>query len=369
MKKSLASIEIRQIVKELQSLIGSKLDTIYHPKEGELYLLFHITGEGKKILKIISGKFFYITSSRPIAGEPSGFCLLLRKHIDNARVKEIRQLESERIVAVTFEKEEQKKLYIELFGRGNIILCDKDNNIIGALSYPSFKDREIKAKKRYEYPKMKLNLFSMSEKEFASLLKASSLALVKCLAIEVGMGGPYAEEICRTADIPKDTAPSSLTAAQQESIFRCIRDLLSKNPSPIILLEGGEAQEVLPFPLKVFQHLEQKVFSSYLEALERYFTEYYKEPVPLTAKEKELERIKSLIGIQEKHLKELEGEEAAQREKAESIYLHYSLLMELAAEVKASAEKHGWGRVQSLLDEVKILKKINPKEKTIDVDL
>ncbi|MBI2138613.1 NFACT family protein [Candidatus Woesearchaeota archaeon] len=369
MKKSLASIEIRQIVKELQSLKGSKLDTIYHPKEGEVYLLFHITGEGKKILKIISGKFLYITSSRPIAGEPSGFCLLLRKHLDNARVREIRQLESERIVAITFEKEEQKKLYIELFGRGNIIMCDKDDCIIGALSYPSFKDREIKAKKAYNYPKMKINLFSMSEKDFTSLLKASSLALVKCLAIEVGMGGPYAEEVCIKSGIDKGRPSDELVEDENAKLFSSIQWLLMQAPSPGIWYGDQSATDATPVDLALFPHAKDRNFLSYNEALDYYFTNEYKEEKPISQGEKEIAKLKNIIDAQERHLSQLELEEQEERENADSIFVHYSTIKDIVGQVKTAAEEHGWANVGRNLKSLNALKKVNPRFKTIEIEL
>ena len=135
MKSNIASLELHYLVKELQSLIDSKVDNIYNPKKEELILQLHIPNKGKQLLRIISGKFLYIASKKQPSQEPSQFCMFLRKHLDNSRLRSIKQLNSERIVEFLFEKQEKKKLIIEFFGKGNIILCDIDGTILSALIY------------------------------------------------------------------------------------------------------------------------------------------------------------------------------------------------------------------------------------------
>ena len=103
MKKNLSSIELHFLLPELKQLVDQRIDKIYHPTKQELVIQFHVTGKGKRILRLIAGKFIYFTQSKEPADNPSGFCMFLRKHLSNARLKSVHQLESERIVQFTFE--------------------------------------------------------------------------------------------------------------------------------------------------------------------------------------------------------------------------------------------------------------------------
>ena len=111
MKTSLASLEVHYLVKEFQFLVGGRVDNIYNPQKEEFILQFFVSGKGKHIVKMISGKLIYLASVKSPAQEPSGFCMFLRKHLGNSRLSSIKQLESERIVEFVFEKDQKKKAY------------------------------------------------------------------------------------------------------------------------------------------------------------------------------------------------------------------------------------------------------------------
>ena len=54
--KSLSSIDVHYIVKELKGLQGSRVDNIYQKEKEEILLQLHRSGEGKK-----SGKRVFLT--------------------------------------------------------------------------------------------------------------------------------------------------------------------------------------------------------------------------------------------------------------------------------------------------------------------
>ncbi|MBR9701780.1 fibronectin-binding domain-containing protein, partial [Candidatus Pacearchaeota archaeon] len=145
MKTQVSSVDLHYLVKELQVLVDGKIDKIFHPLKKELVLLFHVPNVGKKILKVLVGKLLYLSLEKGEYQEPSGFCMFLRKHLSNSRLRKVEQKESERIVEFLFERKEGKeKLIIEFFGGGNVILCDEKGKIISYLEQHKFKERDIK---------------------------------------------------------------------------------------------------------------------------------------------------------------------------------------------------------------------------------
>jgi predicted ribosome quality control (RQC) complex YloA/Tae2 family protein len=369
MKTNLTSLELHYLVNELQFLIGSRVDNIYAPEKEELILQLYLSNKGKQLLKIISGKLIYIASEKQPSKEPSGFCMFLRKHLDNARLRSIKQLASERIVEFIFEKQEKKKLIIEFFGKGNIILCNKDNIILSALIYHKWKDREIKPKLKYSYPKMPCNFFNLKLQDLEKLFNKSEKNLVKCLAAELGLGGSYSEEVCLLSNIDKNIAPSKLKQDEIKKIFRSINQLINNKSKPLIIYQNKEVKDMTPFKLNIHKDLENKEFKSYNEAFDYYFLNELKKEKPKTKQEKEIEKLNRRIDQQEQTIKELINKEIQQRKKADLIYQNYKLIDEILKELKKATKKYNWKEIEKKLKGHRIIKSVNSKDKTIEVEI
>ncbi len=369
MKTNLTSLELHYLINELQFLVGSRIDNIYNPKKEELILQLYLSGKGKQLLRIISGKFLYLATKKQPAPQPSGFCMFLRKHLGNARLGGIKQLESERIVEFVFEKEDRKKLIVELFGKGNIVLCDKDGIILSALVYHMWKDREIRAKLKYSYPKMEYIFFNLKLSDLKELFKKSEQNLVKCLAAELGLGGTYSEEVCLLSDLDKNIDPSKLGEKEIKKILKSINDTINKKIKPLIVYQNNEVKDIVPFELGIYKDLEKKEFKKYNEAFDYYFLEEFKDEKPKTKQEKEIERLKRIIEKQEEKIKELEDREVKERKKGDLIYENYELINNILTELKKATEKYDWNEIEKRLKGHKLIKEVNSKEKRIDIEM
>ena len=122
-------------------LIGKKIDKIQQPERDMILLTLRGTGTPSDRLLISTGSGdarVHLTAHQfenPAA--PPMFCMLLRKHLSGARLKEITQLPAERVLVLTFSAVDaigiasEKKLIIELIGRmPNVILTGEDGIII-----------------------------------------------------------------------------------------------------------------------------------------------------------------------------------------------------------------------------------------------
>ncbi|MEA2036635.1 MAG: NFACT family protein [Nanoarchaeota archaeon] len=369
MKSNLASLEIHSLVEELQFLVGGRVDNIYNPQKEELILQLHKTGKGKQLLRIISGKLFYLASKKAPSEAPSQFCMFLRKHLGNYRLKSVRQLESERIVEFLLEKDEKKKLIVEFFGKGNILLCDKDDMILSALVYHKWKDREIKPKLKYSYPTMKYNFLNLKLSELKDILKESKNNLGKCLAAELGLGGSYSDEICLLSDIDKKTLPLKLEEKDTDNIFKSINKIINNQINPAVFYKDNEVKDIVPIELKIYGGLEKKDFKSYSDAFDYYFISEFKEEKPKTKQEKELERINRMLSQQEQTIKKLKVKELDERAKADLVYQNYELIKDILAELRKATKKYNWDEIKDKLKGHKTIKSLNSKEKTVEIEL
>ena len=134
MAKQLSSLDMHFLVRELKKLEGSRVDRIYSSGREEIYIQLHKSNIGKKIIRILIGKAIFATEAKNIDETPSGFCMLLRKHLEGKFLESIEQLEPERILKLVFKsKDEINLIYLEFFGKGNVILCDGEGIIFDSL--------------------------------------------------------------------------------------------------------------------------------------------------------------------------------------------------------------------------------------------
>ena len=371
MKKQISSLELSYIVKELQVLVNSRIDKIYHSSDKEFYLQFYIPSKGKKILKIIAGKFLYFAGAKEETQQPSGFCMFLRKHLTNARVKEIEQIKPERIVKFIFEKAGKKNiLIIEFITKGIMVLCDESYTILNALEFVDFSNRSIKPKVKYEHPRMEYNLFKIKKENLEELFKKTKKeSVVKALAVNLGLGGIYSEEICLLSKISKSKEPKKLAKKEIESILDSIKSITNKKLNPVIYYKNDEAADVVPFELQYYKDLEKKEYKNFNEALDYYYSKEFKEEKKPTKHDKEIEKIKRIIQEQETTIEKFKKSEKQNREKGELIYNNFQLIEEILREINKAAKKYPWKEIKEKLKGHKLIKDIDIVEKRLVVDL
>ena len=370
MKNQLSSLDINHLIGEFKILVNSRVDKIFQ-SDKEFYFQLYVSNLGTKILRV-TGKLIYFTEKKPSIKEPPGFCMFLRKQLDNSRLKQIKQKESERIIEFLFEtKNGIRKLIVELFGGGNLLILDEDDVILSASHYEKYKDRNVLAKLRYDYPKMKYNLFDLKLKDLKELFeKTEKENLVKCLAVELGFGGVYSEEVCLLSKVDKNEKPGNLKGKEINEILLIIKRLIDKKINSVIAYKDKEAVDVLPFSLEFYKDWEVKKFGSFNEALDYYFShEFKEEKKEKTAYEKKLEKLERIIHEQKQMMSGMKKSEKVNRERAELIYNNYQLVTEVLDEINKAKKKYSWEEIKEKLKGHKLIKDVDVKEKNVVVEV
>lgn len=141
-------ITIANIVNELnQELIGGRIYKIAQPESDELLLTIKNNSTQYRLLLSADASLplVYLTeSNKPSPMTAPGFCMLLRKHLQSARIMRISQPGLERIIHLELEHLNElgdvcrKKLIIEIMGKhSNIIFCDDTDKIIDSIKHIS----------------------------------------------------------------------------------------------------------------------------------------------------------------------------------------------------------------------------------------
>ncbi|MBD3313026.1 hypothetical protein GF345_01135 [Candidatus Woesearchaeota archaeon] len=374
MKKEFSSIEVKYLIDELKQLEDSKIDRVYQPEDDEILLQLHKTGKGKMLLRI-KGKLMYLASQKPINPQtPFGFCIYLRKKISGAIIKSINQMQSERIVEISLQsKEGIRKLIIELFGSGNVILADENDIILSPMSIQRFKDREIKPKEDYSHPERGINIFEADKEAFfASISESQQNQLVKALALDLGMGGTYAEELCLISGIEKSIKPDKADDNQLETLFSELKSMLSKKPSPRTVLEDGKVIDIIPFEMEKYKDYEQHEKDTFNQALDSVITGHLigeKKQERVKTASREMEKVKKSLEAQEKSIKKLKKDAEENHNKGEAVYEKYELVSSILRDIRKAREKHSWKEIKEKLKGHKVIKEINEKEGKVVIEI
>lgn len=358
-KPELSSLEVRAVVREMQVLVGAKVDQVYQLEKQEFFFQFHAAGLGRVLLRVVPGKLMYFTEHKLSMQEPGGLCMQLRKMLGGRVLGGVEQIGSQRIVKLSFD---DNSLYVELFSKGNIILCDSSEKIIGILQQQTWQSRTLKVGEKYKLPPMEHDAFSLGMTELKSILKKSAkLNIAGALAVDVGIGGAYSEEVCARANTDKSIAPGEADAAE---LHKALKSVLAESDKP-----KGFVYNTLTSPIMLSTLGKPiKTYDTFSLALDAALSVSEVERARLKAEQKynqKLEELQRILSEQEKHLAELEAEADSESAKGDWFYENYADVKKLLDAVAKARSDGGWGAAEKLLKGLKKITKVDMKEKKI----
>lgn len=340
--EELSSIDIHFLIKELANLLDSKIEQIYQ-KENTLILSLYKKDENKKFLYImVPGTFFTAEIKPTIPKIPPQFCTIVRKYLRNARITEIKQIGLERIICISSStKNGTFHLIAELFGNGNIILCNEQMKIIYPLFYQKWKDRIVKGGQPYEAPKRDWNIKEIQNNDLKKLLKETEKdKIVTFLAIEAGLGGKHAEKICIHANIDKNAKPNE---TMSESLMQTFTNMLAEN-----IIQNDKIAEIFRKTTQLQEN--QKIQKTY---------------------EQKKSKVETIITTQKKTITKQEKLIEENTQKGDLIYKNYAQIEAILKELTELRKKYSWEKISKQVEKKdhQVLKKIHKTGEKITLEL
>ena len=293
-------ITIAAVTKELKdSLLGGRIYKIAQPEADELLLTIKTTDGGQKRLLLSANAslpLIYLTqTNKPSPMTAPGFCMLLRKHLQNGRIIDITQPGLERIVHLHIEHLNEmgdlchKQLIIEVMGKhSNIIFTDDTDMIIDSIKHISgmiSSVREVLPGRTYFIPTTqdKKNPLALSPDSFKQTMTAGNMPIYKALySFYTGISPVIAQELCHLAGIDGDFSTAVFTQSDNGSLmlsrlYDVFSSMMEKvklgDFEPVIAYENGTPAEYAAFPLSGYSKDALKPFSSISTLLEQYYAE------------------------------------------------------------------------------------------------
>ena len=141
------SFTLKYIARELsQTFVQGKISRINQPTKDLLSLLIYTRNGTVKLDIDLSAKFCRISAGEktelPNPKVAPNFCMLLRKHLQNAEITEIKQVDAERVIYFRLKcfsefEISELTLYLEIMGKYSNAVLVKDGKILGALKTAS----------------------------------------------------------------------------------------------------------------------------------------------------------------------------------------------------------------------------------------
>ena len=216
---------------------------------------------------------------------------------------------------------------------------------------------------------MEYNVFKLDKKDIADLLKKSEKdKVVTALAVELGLGGVYSEEVCLLSDVDKNTIPKKIN--ESTKILNSIKKIIKSKKNAQIIYKDKDVKGIVPVALELYKDYEKKKFSGFSEALDEYFTKELKiAKKDDSANTKKIDEIKRIIEEQKETMKGMEKGEIENREKAELIYNNYQMIKGILDEMNKASEKYSWKEIKDKLKGHKVVKDVDVKEKRITIQI
>ncbi len=265
----------RAVTTELrEKILQGKVEKVYQPEADVLVFTIH-TRQGNVKLLMSAGSSharIHLIKEAPVnPPEPYPFCMLMRKHLNAARITDVNQVGCERIIEITFETMNElgftvnKKLICEIMGKhSNIVLTDiESGKILDSIKRVGFdvnRVRQTLPGLKYEYPPVQDKIPFDGLAGHEDMVNSASDGRM-LMSMVSGISPAFADEAAKHAE-----RAGFITAS--------IAKAENGNVSPRMYIDSEETPREYYFePLSDFEDIcEVRRFDTLSECLEAYFS-------------------------------------------------------------------------------------------------
>jgi len=339
-------ITVAAVVKQLSDMTaGTRIYKIAQPEPDEILLT--IKGNSTQFRILLSADaslpLVYITDeNKPSPQTAPVFCMLLRKHLTNAKIISVTQPGLERVIVFDLEHLNEmgdlcrKKLIVEIMGKhSNIIFTDENEMILDSVKKISSNVssvREVLPGRQWFIPDTtgKRNPLTEEMADFMEYVRNAHLPAQKAIySLYTGISPVMATEMCHRARVDADASTSSLYDIDMMNLWRSFSGVMGNitlgNFSPEMVYQNGAPLEYGVMPLSIYDSLEKKQYDSVSPLL----IDFYKEKaIIVRIKQKSADLRKIVSTALERNIKklDLQTKQLADTEKREKYRVYGELI-------------------------------------------
>ncbi len=289
---------VSNIAYELNTKLNEgRISKIAQPEKDAL--LITVKGQNRTQYRLLvsanaSLPLIYLTEdNRPSPMTAPNFCMLLRKHLNSAKILNISQIGLERVIKFELEHLNElgdlckKYLIVEMMGKhSNIIFCEENEEnklvIIDSIKRVSgfvSSVREVLPGREYFIPNTmdKYNPLDFDMEMFKAILTKPVAARKAIYTTLTGFSPILATELCYRAGIDADHPANSIDSSMEIALYGVIAgfidNLKNNNYCPNIIYDMSKPIEFGVYKLTCYSDMNSVVFDSVSEMLETFYAE------------------------------------------------------------------------------------------------
>ena len=352
-KNELTAFDVLVLAEELGGARGSYIDKVLQPSERELVLRLKAPGGERRELVVEDARWVFLRYREAGEGSaPPAFAMLLRKHLENSRVRSFDQHGFERVLVLSTE--DGYELVLELFGEGNVVLV-KDGDIVQPLRDQSWEHREVRPGRSYHFPPPRTDPRELDEAAFSKVISGSKGDLVRTLAVSLNLGGRYAEEVCARTGLDRNLKVGKLSPQNVRSLRSAVAGLfarLAECRRPTMYLEGGVPSDFAPFELGSAVWAEARPYPD-LNSLVADYVAYWRgrrtEELHAARLSEELARLRRQAENQQKAIEAFRAQSSEYRRAGEAVSVSVEPLSEILRRAEELRRSGGWKAVEKAI--------------------
>ena len=366
-KKSMTSFDVAAVVKEIESLVGTRLYNIYDAPGGVLFR-FKSSRADYRLVAIPSSRVHLTKYEVKARKYPSSFIMGIRKYLRNTKLTKVYQHKFDRIVAMEFSAsgDTMYKIIVELLPRGVLVLLGDANKILQTSEAREMKDRVVKRGLEYSFPPYSgIEPSLVLRDTIEDILRgAEGKQIARTLSRGLGYPSEAVEEVLgRLGYKPTEKITRNITELS-EKIAEKFKEIYSESKLAHGYIVKNEESyiTVTPFrPIGLVEIYNYSVdsYESFSEALDEYFSKTTRYNLQ-QLEEAEEERQKLLVSIEKsaRSLEELENKARELEEHAMLMSQYISKLQSIYDCAVSARKERGW---ESVVGECSDVVSIDPR--------
>ncbi len=260
------------VVSEIrQKCLGARVEKVFQPERDEIVLQMRSIEGGKRLL-INAGsntpRLSFTEEQKENPASPPMLCMLLRKHLQGAKLSAIRQIGFERVAELEFETRDEmgfacrRYLIAEIMGKySNLIFANEDKKVISVLHTVDFSTsslRQVLPGMTYELPPKqdKIDPTTVDRAGFLALLDGAGKDRPTdkwILSAFLGISSAVAREIVFGACGATDTVLAFCDRERLADAFFSVMDRIKNEDfAPSMIAEGEKPVEYAFCPLRQY---------------------------------------------------------------------------------------------------------------------
>lgn len=379
MKQGMTNVDVAALSAELAPLVvGTRVDRVYQPAKDRILLRFRRKGAPRVDLLFALGRFLTATK-RPAANpdKPSMLAQVLRTALENARVTGLRQLGFDRLVRLDMERGDgRRSLVFELFGDGNMLLLDASDVIALPMRGEDYGARRLRKGEPYQQPPGSSLPFALDAAQLKEKAEGKR-DLVRFLAVDLGFGPLWGEELCLRTGIAKNTSVADLDEAGWATVQSVIAalgtDIARNDLAPNLVYEfadhtgaiGPRAADAVPqlvdavpfamlrYPAPRFSHEQAPTFHEALDSIFVGGPETTEDDEPEDPRRGRYEEAKGKILRQAQQVDEaieaFDKEAAQARAEGDALFAGFAQVQQILKDLNDARKTRSWAAIEETL--------------------